>query len=307
MADTAPTPKRIAGYKCYDTANQAAAYGWKAGAEQVVLVNAFAYSDALAAVPLAYKNNAPILLTESSALTPATFEQMQKLKPKKVTLIGGTSVISQAIQDQLKQLYGAENVVRYGGWDLYETAALIAKALGTTGKAVIANGGPASYTDALAISSYAAYHGLPILFTELSALPAVTFQALVDQKVSSTLVVGGSAVVPEEIYQRLRGAVRYGGFDRYETATMIAEGLELKLSKVYAASGLNFADALIAGNLGARTLSPIILVDKGIPSVTSSFLLRHQAKQPELIILGGEGIIRADQERVLRSALSTSQ
>lgn len=306
MADTAPTPQRIAGQERYDTANQAAAYGWKAGADHVLLANAFAYSDVLAAVPLAYKNQAPILLTEASVLTPSTFEQLQKLNPKKVTLIGGTSVISQAIQDQLNQLYGVENVTRCGGKDLYETAALIAKALGTTGKAVIANGGPASYADALAISSYAGYHGIPILFTERTALPAATLQALADQKVSTTLVVGGSFVVPEEICQQFPGAVRYGGADLYETATKIAEGLELNLSKVYVATGLNFADALAAGNLAARTLSPIILVDKGIPSVTSSFLLKHQAKQPEMIILGGEGIIRADQESALRSALTPS-
>lgn len=306
MADTAPTPKRIAGQERYDTANQAATYGWKAGADHVLLVNAYAYSDTLAAVPLAYKYQAPILLTEAAALTPSTFEQLQKLKTKKVTLIGGTGAISQEIQDQLNQIYGAENVVRYGGWDLYETAGLIAKALGTTGQAVIANGGPASYADALAISSYAGYHGIPILFTERTAFPAATLQALADQKVSSSLVVGGSYVVPEEIYQQLPGAVRYGGADLYETATKIAEGLELNPSKVYVATGLNFADALTAGNLAARTLSPIVLVNEGIPSVTSNFLLTHRAQQPELIILGGKGIIRADQESALRSALIPS-
>lgn len=306
MADTAPAPRRIAGQERFDTANLAAAYGWKAGADQVLLANAFAYSDVLAAVPLAYKNQAPILLTEATELTPATFEQLQKLKPKKVILIGGTSVISQGIQDRLNQLYGAENVARYGGKDLYETAALIAQALGTTGQAVIANGGPASYADALAVSSYAGYHGIPILFTERTALPAATQQALTEQKVTRTLVVGGSFVVPEEIVQQLPEAVRYGGRDIYETATKIAEGLELNSSKVYVATGLNFADALAAGNLAARTLSPILLVDTGIPGVTSDFLLKHQAEQPEIIIFGGEGIIRGDQESSLRSALTPS-
>ncbi|EHQ90797.1 cell wall-binding repeat-containing protein [Desulfosporosinus youngiae] len=306
MADTAPTPKRIAGQERYDTANQASAYGWKAGADHVILANAYAYSDVLAAVPLAYKNQAPILLTEAAVLTPSTFEQLKKLNPKKVTLIGGTSVISQVIQDQLNQLYGAENVIRCGGRDLYETAALIAKTLGTTGQAVIANGGPASYADALAISSYAGYHGIPILFTERTALPAETLQALADQKVSQTLVVGGGYVVPEEIYRQLPGAVRYGGVDLYETATKLAEGLELNPSKVYVATGLNFADALTAGNLAARTLSPIVLVNEGIPSSTLNFLHNHQTQQSELIILGGEGIIRADQESALRSALTPS-
>lgn len=301
MVDVSSVPMRLTGLDRLQTANVVATQGWKAGADNVVLVNAYAFSDALAAVPLAFKLNAPILLTETDNLTPSTLEEIQKMEPKKITLIGGTAVISQTIQDELEKVYGADNVLRYGGPDRYSTAALIATALGTTGKAIIANGGENSYADALAVSSYAAYNGIPILFTERTVLPDPTVQALAAQKVSSTIVVGGSYVIPEDITQRLPGVVRYAGSDRYATATAIAQGLNLNTDRVYVVTGLNFADALTAGNLAAHSFSPVIMVDNTIPEAASSFLTAHKGTISDLVIVGGTGIISADQENKLRT------
>jgi putative cell wall-binding protein/prenyltransferase beta subunit len=303
MADVSSIPLRLAGFDRFQTANAIAAQGWKAGTDNVVLANAYAFSDALTAVPLAFKLNAPILLTEGDTLTPSTREEMQKMAPKRIILLGGTAVISQAIQAELEKVYGAEKVLRCGGLDRYSTAALIAAALGTTGKAIIANGGENSYTDALAVSSYAAYKGIPILFTERTVLPEPTAQALAAQKVSSTIVVGGSCVISEEITERLPGGVRYAGNDRYETATAIAQGLNLNTERVYVGTGLNSADVLTAGNLAAHSFSPVIMVDTTIPEATASFLTAHKEAISNLVIVGGEGIISADQENKMRTLL----
>jgi len=303
MADVSDVPKRLAGSDRFQTANVVAEQGWKAGADNVVIVNAYAFSDALAAIPLAFKLNAPILLTEENSLTPSTREEIKKMAPKKITLIGGTAVISQAIQAELENLYGADNVLRIGGSDSYSTAALIASSLGT-GKAIIANGGPNCYGDALAVSSYAAYHGIPILFTDRLVLPDSTVQALAAQNVTSTIVVGGSYVIPEVITERLPGVVRYAGSDSYATATALAQELNLNMDRVYVVTGLNFADALTAGNLAAHSLSPLIMVDTTIPEATSSFLTTNKGTISELIIVGGEGVISADQENKLRALVS---
>jgi putative cell wall-binding protein len=304
MADTAGVPQRLAGADRFLTANAIAAQGWKAGADNVVLVNAFTFADALAAAPLAFKLNAPILLTERDTLTLSTQEELQKLGAKKITLIGGTGVISQAIQDSLNATCGPENVIRYGGSDRYETAALIAAALGTTGRAVLANGEDGHYLDALAVSAYAAYQGIPILFTESQALPAATGQALTAQKVSSTIVVGGEAVVAPLVYNQLPGAERYAGANRYATATAIAEGLKFNPNRIYLATGLNFADALTAGNLAAHTLSPLIMVDQTVPQASADYLTKQQGTISELVIVGGEGIISTEQESAVRALVN---
>ncbi|AET66187.1 cell wall-binding protein [Desulfosporosinus orientis DSM 765] len=303
MADVSGMPKRLAGSDCFQTANAVAEQGWKAGADNVVVVNAYAFSDALAAVPLAFKLNAPILLTERNTLTTVTREELEKLVPKKITLIGGTAVISSEIQADLEDTWGAGNVLRIGGADSFSTAALIASKLGTTGKAILANNGPDCYADTLAISGYAAYQGIPILFTRETALPDVTAQALAAQKVSSTIVVGGSYVIPPAIMDKLPGAERYAGKDRYATATAIARDLNFNRSRVYVVTGLNFADALTAGNLAGHSLSPLIMVDTTVPDTTSAFLKDYRETIGELVVVGGEGIIRADQENDIRAML----
>lgn len=255
---------------------------------------------------MADTSNAPerlILLTDAKTLTPSTAAELKALAPKTITLIGGTAVISQAIENELKATYGAANVVRYGGYDQYETAALIAKALGTTGKAIIVSGNAKHYADALSISSYAAYNGIPILFNKGGELPTATKNALASQQVKETIVVGGTAVVPASVYKQLPQAVRYEGIDQYETASLVAQGLNYDLKNVYVATGLGFADALVAGNLAAHTLSPILLVDKGVPKATSTFLKSNKAKISNLILVGGEAVITPIQRNALNGVV----
>lgn len=303
MADPVDRPLRLAGSTRFDTANKVADYGWKGGADQAVLVNAYAYADALAAVPLAYKLNTPILFTEKDRITPETLAQLQMLGVQKVVLAGGTGVISEAAEAELTGLYGEANVTRYGGQERYETAALLAEALGSTGQAIIVNTEQGRYTDTLSISGYAGYYGSPILFTRSDGLPEATAKALNDQKVSRTIVVGGTGVIPQAQADRLPEVTRYGGKDAYETSVLVAEGLGLNTSQVYTVTSLNFADALVAGNLSARTLSPIILVDKEIPRPTAEFLLNHKGKISNLIMVGGESAVSSIQESAMRSAI----
>ena len=303
MADPVDRPLRLAGSTRFDTANRVADYGWKGGADQAVLVNAYAYADALAAVPLAYKLNAPILFTEKDRITPETLAQLQTLGVQKVVLAGGTGVISEAAEAELAGLYGEANVTRYGGQERYETAALLAEALGSTGQAIIVNTELGRYTDTLSISGYAGYYGSPILFTRSDGLPEATAKALDDRKVSRTIIIGGTGVIPQAQADRLPEVTRYGGEDAYETSVLVAEGLGLNTSQVYTVTSLNFADALVAGNLSARTLSPIILVDKEIPRPTADFLLNHKGKISSLIMVGSESAVSSIQESAMRSAI----
>jgi putative cell wall-binding protein len=147
MIDTSKVPSRLAGIDRFKTAIAVAEQGWKAGADNVVLVKAHSFPDALAAGPLAYKLNAPILFTDRAELPASTLAEIQRLSPQRIILIGGIGVISQEVQDSLSAVYGKDNVIRYSGDNRYETAASLATALGTTGKAVIANGENSHYAD----------------------------------------------------------------------------------------------------------------------------------------------------------------
>lgn len=135
------------------------------------MANGTAYADVLTAAPLAYKYNAPILLTESSKLTAPTKNRISQLKPSKVIVIGGTISVSNNVVNEMKNL-GVSTVERIGGRSRYEVAQNISKKLSSNSKAVIANG--TAYADSLAIGSYAARNGIPILLTTASSIPTPT-------------------------------------------------------------------------------------------------------------------------------------
>ena len=281
--------ERLAGTTSNQTAVAVSQEGWPGGASAVVLAKDSDFPDALAGAPLAYKYNAPILLTNSKNLTQETEIEIDRLKPSTVYILGGTAAVSPEIENKLK----SKNItiIRYGGYDQYDTAYEIAKAVGYKGRAVIANGN--SFPDALSISSWAAFNGIPILLTASNYLPEATKNALSELEVYKTYVSGGSAVVSESVYNQLPEAERHAGFDRYETATAIAQELENDVGNLYITTGQNFPDALACSVLAARTKSAILLVEKNVPSSVSEFLREKKSDVKHLVVIGGEAVVNS--------------
>ncbi|WP_051691109.1 cell wall-binding repeat-containing protein [Bacillus zhangzhouensis] len=76
------TVSRIEGNNRYEVAVNAAKRGWPE-ASIVVLVGGDAYADALSAVPYAFEQGAPVLLTNTGSLSGATKSGLQQLKTKR--------------------------------------------------------------------------------------------------------------------------------------------------------------------------------------------------------------------------------
>lgn len=87
-----------------------------------IIAYAYNYPDALAASAFAAARNIPILLTGSATLADDTDEVMYHLGTTDVIIMGGTGVISPAIQAALETRFGASHVMRIAGDDRYETA-----------------------------------------------------------------------------------------------------------------------------------------------------------------------------------------
>ncbi len=73
------------------------------------------------------KQNAPILLTSKDKLNDKTKAEIQRLKAKKVYLIGGTSVLSTNIEKEIKDL--KISFERISGAERYQTSLELAKKL----------------------------------------------------------------------------------------------------------------------------------------------------------------------------------
>ncbi len=283
---------RLAGQDRYETAVKISQKGWN-NSDTVVLASGEDFPDALVGSPLAYKLNAPILLTMKNNLPIVTQNELIRLQTKNVFILGGTGVISENIENQLKQQ--RISVQRIFGRDRYETAQKVAQQLGNYNKAIIAYG--ENYPDTLGVASYAAKNGIPILLTETNILPNSTKDALSD--VNNTIVVGGNGVIDNSVYNQLPNPIRIYGNDRFSTDNAIFEQLNLDSNKVYITTSNDFADSLSGSVLSAKENAQIVLVDKYITSDLFSSIVKKSIDNYE--ILGGTGVINVEIENLLRS------
>ncbi|MHA7139625.1 cell wall-binding repeat-containing protein [Rossellomorea arthrocnemi] len=275
--------ERIQGDDRYKTAVEISKKGWSS-ADTVVIARGDSFPDALAGAPLAYKHNAPILLTDKDTLTGAVKEEINRLGAKNVIILGGTSAVSNYVKYQLEGM--GVDVERIGGEDRWETASNIAARLGgSPEKAIVANG--KNFPDALAVASYAARNGYPILLTDSNELPMATKNAL--KGIENTIVAGGEVVVNKDVFGKLPSATRYAGETRYGTAATIAKEL-MPSYRVYVATGTNFADALAGSVLAAKENASMLLVKPDmLPKETGEAIDKIHAN--DFNVLGGESAV----------------
>ena len=195
-ASAAPT-RRLAGTDRYRTAALIAA---EVQASDVVFVaTGQDYPDALAGAARAGALDAPVLLTRTDSLPSATIAQLQRLDPSEIVVLGGTGVVSAAVETALGA-YG--EVTRVAGSNRYETAAAIAEAYPTVDGLYIASG--QNWPDALAGAARAGSEDVPILLVRSDAVPGATWSSLERLEPGRITVLGGPVAVSEEVVERLR-------------------------------------------------------------------------------------------------------
>jgi putative cell wall-binding protein len=167
---------RQAGKDRYETAliNLYATYNFEAsnfgnvdGLPTVLLASGENFADALAAGPLSYAADLPILLTQRDHLPDATryFFDKQSQGAKQVLILGGTAAISASVETQIQD--SGFTVRRLAGSTRQATAVAVADLLGQlTHKpthVILARGD--TYPDALAAGPHGGIENAPILLT----------------------------------------------------------------------------------------------------------------------------------------------
>ena len=270
--------QRFAGVTAEGTAIQISKETFTTGADTVLLAQVNQFPDALAGAPLAYKLQAPILLSPSSGLTQDVRAELQRLAPKKVYLLGGPAALSAQIENELRQTY---EVKRLYGYTAEGTARAIAQELGTKGKAVIAS--VRYFQDALVVSSWAARQGIPILLTEPQVISTDTETALQELNVTESIVVGGTAVVGAGVMEQLPFPSRISGITAYDTAAAVLEAYPPTTARIEIATGENYPDALTGAVRAAFYGSRVVLVptQSAIPSSLALLLKSWQGNRVE--------------------------
>ena len=230
---------------------------------------------------------------------------------------------------------------RIGGSNRYETASKIALSLGCGNFAVIVNG--SSYPDALSATYLAGAlrevygNDVPILMSTTNSLPQATVLALRENGVRSVFVVGGDAVISQQVEDQLSGSRRYfcggdafdsnqnivvnrvAGANRYATNNEVIEAVQSIFAGTFnnrlryqavptapskrtalVATGENFADALIGGQFAYERF-PLILTTGGALS-PEALQSMTSVDIEQAIILGGESAVSADVATAIEDA-----
>jgi putative cell wall-binding protein len=295
---TTPRVDRVAGADRIQTAVAASHAGFAEGAPCVILATMRDYPDALAAAPLAVALRAPVLLVPRDTLPSAVSDEIRRLAPAKVIILGSPKAVASAVEEQVLAETGVASVERIAGSDRYATAIAVARRLGDVlgplHAAVVVSG--RNFPDALAAAPYAAWAGYPILLADGGdRVPTATTAALRDLDVTSTFVVGGGSVVSTAYASRLPAATRLAGADRFQTAAAVARfslDAGMLTDRVVVASGMGFPDALAGGVLAARARAPMLLTTAyALPAATRDVLSDVATRTVQVWVMGGPSVV----------------
>lgn len=296
--------KVFAGLNRFDTARLVSTASYVT-ADTAVIVQATNFPDALAAGPLAYALNAPILLTNTDRLDYYTTQELDRLQVKKVIIMGGDMVISPAVEAQLKERYLVE---RIAGFTRYNTAVLTAEQLkkyrGTPLKAVITSG--VDFADALSAGSYAAKNGYPLILTDGKVITTENVNFLLNNSIKDVIIMGGEGIVslPIENVLKNRGIKvdRIFGGTRADTSAAMANKFFAGSQYAIAANGWTFADALSAIPYAAKLNAPILLVRPNYVELSLRTYLKA-APIHTVQVVGGELVVSLQVRNDLLTAI----
>lgn len=285
-----PTPQRLSGDNRYATSVEISQSAFPGRAPVVYLASGTSFPDGLSAGPAAAHQGGPVLLTPRSAVPQVVLDEIRRLNPARVVIVGGTPSVSAHVASQVAGLPGKPAVTRLGGADRFATSRLVAAHAFPDGApaAFVATG--LKFPDALTAGPAAALRDGPVLLVHGSqaTLDAATRATLRDLEVDWVGIAGDTNSVTAGIATGIDAVVpsvqRFAGANRYATAALIA-GQFSSADSVLVASGLGFADALPGAAAAGAAGAPMLLSsNRCVPDVSITAM---QRLQPDAVVLLG--------------------
>ena len=242
-----------------------------ASADTVVIGRVDDYADNLTGGVVAAGEDAPLLYTETGALSPATAAEIERLGASRAIIMGGTAAVSDAVLQELRGM--GLTTERIAGANRFATAAAASRLVGAgTGTVYVAEGEHAEATrgfpDPIAAAAQAGRRGEPVLLVNRSRLPQETIDALAALDPAEVVIVGGTAAVSAEVEAAIRAegwsTRRLAGSSRFGTSLeVVEESLSTGASteRIWFADGGGWHNALAAAPIVAGRGEILALVD----------------------------------------------
>ncbi|MEC3791499.1 cell wall-binding protein Cwp10 [Clostridioides difficile] len=277
------TIKKLKGADRFETAIKISQSGWTKS-DTVVIVNGEDKSmvDGLTATPLASVKNSPILLSSNEKLPQKTVEELKRLNPSKVIVIGGNNSMPNSVVEAIKAVNSKISVQRIGGDTRYQTSINIAKEIDKTNNvSKLYIGAGNGEADSLSIASLAGKEKTPIVLTQKDGVDNEAEQFIKSKKVSNIYFIGGIEKISNKAIEQVGKIAnkdisknRVAGQTRQETNAKVIDKFysQSKLDGVVVANQDKLIDALAVGPLAAKNNSPVILATNTLDKSQESSL-----------------------------------
>jgi peptidoglycan/xylan/chitin deacetylase (PgdA/CDA1 family)/putative cell wall-binding protein len=258
--------------------------------ETVYVASATSFADGLAAAPAASQDRAPLLLTDPETLPQAVVDELQRLAPERIVVVGGNAAVTMNVEEALTEIAPVE---RLAGGDRYGTAVAISRSRFVPGPLRLYLATGEVFADALTAGGAAAVHGAPLLLTRPTDLPIEVIVELLRLRPVEVIVVGGAAAIGDRVLAQVAAHLptsatrRLAGPDRYATAVAVnQDSFPATSPAVLLASGVEAADALVASPAAGRLAWPLLL----LPPDCAPMIVRDEVARTgadRLVAIGG--------------------
>lgn len=299
---------RIQGENRYDTAVQISKTLYDKN-DYAIIASGETFVDALVSGALSAQEEMPILLVQKDMLSHGVLEELVRLNPDKVFIVGGPATVSEEIEKTIQDK--GLKTERLAGKDRQETAIRIEEkrydfaleTLRKTDKEAMILGdlyamfNAYDYPDALAAA--------PLM----GQMPTIPFLPYMGKDGAQPFIIfGGTESVPHTQGETMGLTSRLAGRDRYETAVEIAkvygskafdslEAIGYELESIVLVNGSDYPDALASAALARANKGAILLTKpQSLPHVTKDYITSNPKIKKVIIVGGEEAISKAVEE-----------
>ncbi len=249
-------------------------------AKSVIIVSGKVYADSISSIYVSSMEDAPILITMGKNLEPSIRDEVKRLKAERAIIVGGSSSVSSAVEEKLKNLDGIESVTRISGKNRYDTNMNIFKSydISESKKAMIVSG--ENFADAISAGAYAHKNKFPIILAP-KVMDSGFFSFLKGKSIEKFVALGGTASISGALDRNISNLYRYSGVSRYDTSYMFNRDQE-KNEGLVLTSGENFADAMAGSVYASKRNMNMVLFNQN-PNTYQNIYDYDRA-----VVLGGE-------------------
>lgn len=274
---------KIQGRDRYETMVKCGEDYWK-NPEKAILINTNEIGTAMSAVPYAYNNDMPILLTEKNKLPSEVYSFIKEKNIKEVYIMGGIKKISKVVERSINRA-GIKTSRFIDESDIGMNILFSKKTIEKTksNSIFLIFDGENGYPVGTIVLGKAAEKGIPILPTnESNIYEAVKF--INDNKIDNVYIIGRNKDLNSTVDKLLPGAERISGKDKFEiNRNFMKRFYDMnKVEKIYVTKGgtlKNGKELNIGEFVNGIAISPVLATENQPLLITDTSYFKKESKE----------------------------